>query len=406
MCGGRQRPRRAHHAHRDRLDHRPARGHRQRPRRGAAHGGTALAGRAPRRFHGPRRRPDRHAAARPGFPARPAARRGRPLGGQDRRGHQAPACRLRRDSAGVSLCSAGRRDRCRQPDRARRPLALAGGDRRVPARAGGRRSGRRPRSRALVAALLADAAAAPVDRDGHAGHRGGAHRGRRHPGRRIHHCPPAPGASGHRCAEPRPWRFRAAAARAAGLHPERHHLGGRLHPRTRVRVRHRDGGGADRLRARCDADVPDARRAASWNPANWSRAGCPRYSPGRSGLADRRDARCPVPGRDLRRDRHGQDRPHAAARGGAAVGFRGGHGGWPGHRPCGGVRGRPARRRPPGRGRPVRPAGRPGGGARDRRDRGAGGRRRELADPAPGLTSGFAPRGGGRAGRGGSLGGG
>ena len=102
LCRGRQRPRCAHHTHRDRLDHRPARGHRQRPRRSAAHGRAALAGRAPCRFHGPRRWPDRHASARPGLPARPAARRGRPLGGQDGRGHQAPACRL--------LASSGMRD--------------------------------------------------------------------------------------------------------------------------------------------------------------------------------------------------------------------------------------------------------------------------------------------------------
>ena len=53
-------------------------------------------------------------------------------------------------------------------------------------------------------------------------------------------------------------------------------------------------------------------------------------------------------------------------------------------RPGGGVRGRPARRRPPVRGRPVRVRGRTGGHPGDRRHRRSSRRRRELAHPQAG----------------------
>ena len=61
-----------------------------------------------------------------------------------------------------------------------------------------------------------------------------------------------------------------------------------------------------------------------------------------------------LPGRRVRRRRDGPDRADAGDRGGAAVGVRRGRGGGAAGRPGGGVRRRPARRRPPGRGRPVR----------------------------------------------------
>ena len=104
---------------------------------------------------------------------------------------------------------------------------------------------------------------------------------------------------------------------------------------------------------------------------------------GRPGLGARRGARPALPGRRLRRDRHGADRADAGDRGGPAVGLRRGHGGGRAGRPGGGLRGRPARQRPPGLGRPVRLPGRPGGGPRDRHHRRAGRRGRQLAHSPP-----------------------
>ncbi len=85
----------------------------------------------------------------------------------------------------------------------------------------------------------------------------------------------------------------------------------------------------------------------------------------------------------VRGDRDGPDHAHAGDRGGRAVGLHGGRGHGRCGRPGGGVLRRPARRRPPGHGRPVRMAGRPGGHAGNRRDRRADRRGRELADVPP-----------------------
>ena len=74
----------------DRLDHRAARGPRRRAGRRPALGRAALACRAPRRGHRPRRGQDRAAAARPGAAARRADRAGRPV--DDARGPRDEAC--------------------------------------------------------------------------------------------------------------------------------------------------------------------------------------------------------------------------------------------------------------------------------------------------------------------------
>ena len=168
----------------------------------------------------------------------------------------------------------------------------------------------------------------------------------------------------------------AAAARPARLHPERDHLGRRLCPRPRLRVRHRHGGRPDRVGPRRGTGLPDAR-----GPADGNRAGrCPARRPR---LGARRGAGPAVPGRHLRRRGHGPDRADAGDRGGRAVGFRRRCGGWPAGRPGGGVRRRPARQRPSGLGRPVRFPGRPGGDPRARHHRRAIRGRSELADLAP-----------------------
>ncbi len=113
----------------------------------------------------------------------------------------------------------------------------------------------------------------------------------------------------------------------------------------------------------------------------------------RPGLGARRGARPAVPGRHLRRRRHGADRADAGDRGGRAVGVRRGNGGRRPGRPGGGLRGRPARQRPPGLGRPVRVPGGTGGDPRDRHHGRASRGRHELANPPPRFPRAGGPRG-------------
>src|SRR6266496_559292 len=171
---------------------------------------------------------------------------------------------------------------------------------------------------------------------------------------------------------PRRRRGRAAAARPARLHPERDHLGRRLYPRPRLRVRHRHGGRPDRVGPRRGTGLPDARGPASGDRAGRGPARRPR-------LGADRGAGPAVPGRRLRGRGHGPDRADAGDRGGPAVGLRRRSGGRPAGGPGGGVRRRPARQRPSGLGRPVRFPGRPGGDSRARHHRRAIRGRGELA---------------------------
>ena len=86
-------------------------------------------------------------------------------------------------------------------------------------------------------------------------------------------------------------------------------------------------------------------------------------------------------------DRHGAGRADAGDRGGPAVGVRRRNGVRRPGRPGGGLRGRAARQRPPGLGRPVRVRSGTGGDPRDRHHRRASRGRRELAHPPPGAQA-------------------
>ena len=177
--GGRRRTRGAGHAHPHRLDHGAARGPRRRTGGRAPLGRAALAGRAPRRGHRPRRWPDRPAPARPGAAARRADRAGRPL--DDARGprHQAEGRRPGGGLDRVSLRAVHRRGRAGEQDLGRRAVAVAGGHRRVRHRAARGRVRRGPRPGAVAQAGRADAAAHALGDPGDGGRAGAARRLRR-----------------------------------------------------------------------------------------------------------------------------------------------------------------------------------------------------------------------------------
>ena len=140
--------------------------------------------------------------------------------------------------------------------------------------------------------------------------------------------PPAGGQGGHRRARARHGRRGAAPARPAGLRAERDHLGRRLRAGSRVRVRRRDRGRADRLGARRAPGLPDAGRPALGTRASLDDGPGPGHA---------------VPGRDVRGHRDRPGHAHAGDRGGGPVGLRGGRGHRRPGRPGGGVRRRPAR---------------------------------------------------------------